>query len=154
LIRAIRAYEALQYSLISLAISESMHKMNNLEYSFIVNELTLKVVGKHFNRIRKLSENIYRMKIGTTEIICELGMRLHETMLIEKTEQTDKFVEKAGKELDNARLTSIIQVNKDRIVSFVFDNTSLVFEMFGEGNAILVRDGDRKSTRLNSSHIR
>lgn len=118
-----------------------MHKMNNLEYSFIVTELTPKVVGRHFNRIRKISDNIYRLKIGSTEIICELGVRLHETMLIEKTEQTDKFVEKAGKELDNAKLTSIIQVNRDRIVSFVFDNTTLVFEMFGEGNAILVRDG-------------
>ncbi len=117
-----------------------MHKMNNLEYSTMVKELS-HLVGKHFNRMRKIGQNIYRLKIGTTEILCELGIRIHQTMIIESSELTDKFVEKVGKELDNARLLSLEQVNKDRIVAFNFDKGSLIFEMFGEGNAVLVRDG-------------
>jgi predicted ribosome quality control (RQC) complex YloA/Tae2 family protein len=118
-----------------------MHKMNNLEYSFIVKELSQKIVGRHFDRIRKIGESLYRMKIANVEIICELGVRVHETMLIESTDLTDKFVEKIKKELDNAKLLSFGQVNKDRIVEFVFDKGTIVFEMFGEGNAILVKDG-------------
>jgi predicted ribosome quality control (RQC) complex YloA/Tae2 family protein len=117
-----------------------MHKMNNLEYSTMVKELS-GLVGKHFNRIRRIGQSTYRLKIGTTEILCELGIRIHQTMIIESSEMTDKFVEKVGKELDNARLLSLEQVNKDRIVAFNFDKGSLIFEMFGEGNAILVRDG-------------
>lgn len=118
-----------------------MHQMSALEYSFIVGELAPRVVGKHFSRIRKLGENIYRMKIGTSEIVCELGVRIHETRYVEEAVEGDKFAEKANKELDNAKLLSLEQLNNDRIVSFVFDRGSLVFEMFGDGNAILVRDG-------------
>ena len=118
-----------------------MHQMTNLEYSFIVAELAPRVVGKHFGRIRRLGDGIYRMKIGTTEILCELGVRMHETRRVEESPEPDKFVEKAGKELDNARLMSLEQVNNDRIISFTFDKGTLVFEMFGDGNAILVRNG-------------
>jgi predicted ribosome quality control (RQC) complex YloA/Tae2 family protein len=115
--------------------------MSVLEYAFMVKELAPKVTGKHFNRIRKLADGVYRLKIGSTEILCELGTRMHETMLIEPTEQTDKFAEKTAKELDNARLLAVAQINNDRIISFEFDRASLIFEMFGDGNAILVRDG-------------
>ena len=118
-----------------------MHVMSNLEYSFLVKELSSALVGKHFGRIRKLREGLYRMKIGGSEILCELGVRINITRYIEESKETDKFVEKAEKELDNARLISITQINNDRIVSFDFDKGSLIFEMFKGGNAILVRDG-------------
>jgi len=104
-------------------------------------ELAPRVVGKHFGRIRKLGDNIYRMKIGTTEVLCELGVRIHETRYISETAEGDKFAEKVAKELDNSRLVSLEQVNNDRILSFVFEKGTLIFEMFGKGNAVLVRDG-------------
>jgi len=118
-----------------------MHKMTNLEYSFIIKELTPLLIGKHLRRIRKLDEGIYRFKIGEHEVLCQSGVRIHITRRIEASEQIDKFADKAGKELDNARLLGIKQINSDRIVSFDFDKGSLIFEMFGEGNAILVHDG-------------
>jgi predicted ribosome quality control (RQC) complex YloA/Tae2 family protein len=118
-----------------------MHIMSNLEYSFLVAELSRQLVGKHFSRIRKLGEGIYRMKISTSEILCELGVRLHATKYLEEAEESDKLTEKINKELDNAKLLKIEQLNNDRIVSFIFDKGSLVFEMFGEGNAVVVRDG-------------
>jgi len=117
-----------------------MHIFSSLDYSFLVNELARSLNGKHFNRMRKLGESIYRLKIGTSEIICELGIRIHFTKYIEPTED-DKFTEKLNKELDNAKLLSIEQINNDRIVAFQFDKGSLIFEMFGKGNAVLVRDG-------------
>jgi len=118
----------------------NMHKMSNLEYSFIVRELGQALNGKHFGRIRKIGESIYRMKFAGVEVICELGVRIHSTKYIEPAE-SDKFTEKVEKELDNARLSEIKQINNDRIVSFVFDKGELIFEMFGNGNAILVNDG-------------
>jgi len=118
-----------------------MHQMTSLEYSFLVNELAPKLAGKHFGRIRKLADGIYRMKIGTMELLCGLGVRMHETKYIEKTDETDHFAEKAAKELDNAKLISVEQLNSDRIVAFNFDKGSIIFEMFGEGNAVLARGG-------------
>lgn len=117
-----------------------MHIMSGLEYSFITTELS-RLVNKHFNRIRRLGGKTYRMKLGSEEILCELGVRIHATRYIEPPAEGDKFTEKVNKELDNARLLRIEQINQDRILSFVFDKGSLVFEMFGQGNAILVRDG-------------
>jgi predicted ribosome quality control (RQC) complex YloA/Tae2 family protein len=117
-----------------------MRKMSNLEYSFIVTELS-SVVGKHFQRIRKLGEATYRMKIGNAEILCQLGVRLHRTKYIEEAGPSDRFVQRLEKELDNAKLLSIEQVNEDRIVAFDFDKGRLILEMFGEGNAVLVREG-------------
>ncbi|MFH1785684.1 MAG: NFACT family protein [Candidatus Micrarchaeota archaeon] len=116
-----------------------MHRMTNFEYSFLVDELSI-LTGKHFDRIRKLDDGIYRIKISNHEILCELGTRIHFTNYIEKSEQTDKFTEKVAKELDNAKLKEIKQINKDRIVMFDFDKGQLIFEMFGEGNAILVNN--------------
>jgi len=117
-----------------------MHAMSALEYSSIIGELR-PVIGKHFDRIRKLGEKTYRMRIGSIEILCELGVRMHATRYLEEGQEADKFAEKLSKELDNARLLAVEQINNDRIISFVFDRGSLIFEMFGKGNAILVRDG-------------
>ncbi|NYZ74184.1 NFACT family protein [Candidatus Micrarchaeota archaeon] len=118
-----------------------MHVMSSMEYSFIISELAPSLSGKRFSRIRKIGEKTYRMKIGSTEVLCELGVRMHATMYLEESQDTDKFAEKINKELDNARLLAIEQINKDRIVSFVFDRASLIMEMFGDGNAVLVCDG-------------
>lgn len=118
-----------------------MHKMTNLEYSFIIAELLPALTGKHMRRIKKLGEGIYRLKIGDREVLAQSGVRLHFTQLIEKSDISDKFAEKAEKELDNAKLIRIEQINQDRIISFVFDKGLLIFEMFGDGNIILVRDG-------------
>jgi len=117
-----------------------MYKMTNLDYSFIVKELSA-LAGKHFSRIRKLGEGLYRMKIGSTEILSENGIRLHATKYIEEAGIPDKFVQKVSKELDNAKLLSVEQINNDRVVSFNFNMGQLVFELFSDGNIILVRDG-------------
>lgn len=119
-----------------------MQKMDNLDYSFMVRELSKKLIGRHFNRIRRIGEGVYRVKIGSLEVLCELGVRIHLTRFLEEAEPPDRFVQKMEKELDNAKLISIEQVNLDRIISFVFNRGSLVFEMFGKGNIILVREGN------------
>ena len=116
-----------------------MRIMSNLEYSFIVSELQ-PLVGKHFDKIRKVPLG-YRFRIGDVNLFVQPGIRLHRTVYIEETETEDKFVQKTNAELDNARLLSIRQINNDRIIGFSFDKGDLIFEMFGKGNCILVKDG-------------
>lgn len=117
-----------------------MHKMTTLEYSYLVRELGSKLTGKYFSRIKKLSDDTYRLKIGDYELLCQLGIRLHITKYIEEAKNSDQFAEKVSKELDNARIKTIRQINNDRIISIDFERGSIVFEMFGEGNIIFVKD--------------
>nr|QNO54432.1 hypothetical protein IPKNHHKO_00006 [Methanosarcinales archaeon ANME-1 ERB7] len=113
--------------------------MTNLEYSRIVEELQ-PLVDRHFTKI-SLAGSAYRMKIGSTSIICEPGVRLHITKYIDKETTLDSFCQKVRKELDNSRLTAVSQVNNDRVILLDFRAGSLYFEMFGKGNIILVQDG-------------
>ena len=117
-----------------------MHKMSNLEYWVVVEELKPKILNKHLRKFKKMGEKSYRIRISDTDIIIELGIRLHETKRIEQVDIKDKFTEKVDKELDNKRLLAIDLINNDRIVRFSFDGYSLIFEMFGEGNVILVKN--------------
>lgn len=118
-----------------------MRKMNNLEYSFMADELARALANRHFSRIRKMGESTYRMKIAGFEVLIELGARIHLTRYMEEPGPNDKFAEKVQKELDNARLLSVSQLNKDRIMQFEFDKGKLIFEMFGAGNAVFTRGG-------------
>jgi predicted ribosome quality control (RQC) complex YloA/Tae2 family protein len=118
--------------------------MSNLEYIAVIRELQ-PLLGKRFDRIRKLPGGTYRMKIGDMEIIIEPGIRLHKTKYVEESDTSDQFVQKSEAELENSHLISVQQINNDRIIEFQFaqgeERKSLVFEMFGKGNCILVKDG-------------
>jgi len=112
--------------------------MNNIEYTFVVRELQT-LIGKHFENAYSPSESSLRIRIGGTDIICEPGKRLHITKYIEEGELT-AFAKILRKELENARLKDVYQYNNDRVIVLDFNNAKLIFEMFANGNAILVKD--------------
>ncbi|MBI5223029.1 NFACT family protein [Candidatus Micrarchaeota archaeon] len=119
-----------------------MHIMSSLEYSRIIEELLPKIIGKHFSRIRKIGENAYRIKIGDIEVYFELGVRMNATKYIERIDERESMTDKISKELDNVRLVEIEQPNKDRLIVLKFSNMyQIIFEMFGKGNMILVKEG-------------
>lgn len=128
-----------------------MRSMENLEYSTIVAELQT-LIGKHFSNIQMPGEGKYRLRIGSTDILAELGKRLYITRYIEEPLEADQFAKKVKKELDNSRLVSVEQKNNDRIVVFEFECgkdesgkkqiLSLIFEMFAKGNAIIISGKD------------
>jgi len=124
-----------------------MRAMSSLEYAAVVQELQ-PLLGRRFGRMRRLPGGIYRMKIGDAEIIIEPGIRLHRTKYMEETETQDQLAQKADSELENAKLSSVRQVNDDRIVEFGFEarkaesgSAKIVFEMFGKGNVVFVENG-------------
>lgn len=117
-----------------------MNEPTALEYSVLVRELK-KLEGKHLSNIYRMGQRRYRMKIGSENIIIEPGKRMNTTKYIGENSTPDTFVQKLKKELKNKRILKINQVNNDRIVEFVFDFGSLIFEMFGKGNVVFIRDG-------------
>lgn len=115
--------------------------MTTNEYRCILEECKEKIIGKRIDKFRKIRENLYRVKIGENEYIIEPGIRFHPTKYIEKTEDKDNLCEKISKEIGNSKVNSIEQINEDRIIEISTSQGSLILEMFGKGNVVLVRDG-------------
>ena len=116
-----------------------MRTMNNIEYAFVIKELA-QLIGKHFENVYSVDENRLRIKIGGKDIICEPGKRIHITRYVEDSCELSGFAKNLRKELENARLKDVYQYNNDRVIVFDFNNKKLIFEMFADGNAILVEE--------------
>ncbi len=118
--------------------------MENLEYSFIVNELK-PAEGRHFSNAYRISEGKYRIRIGDIQLTLEPGVRLNIAKYLPESMEPDQIVLQMKKILDNSKLTSVSQYSGDRVVIFEFEsrdgNATLVFEGFGKGNLVLVKDG-------------
>ncbi len=117
-------------------------EMVGIEYCHLAKELDRLLAGKRLQKFQKIRESVYRMRFEKYDVLCELGRRMHITQYLEESEEADSFVQKAKKELVGKRLLAVRQLNRDRIIQFLFDDRSLVFEMFKKGN-ILVLSGNR-----------
>lgn len=117
-----------------------MREMYGIEYWYLAQELNRILANKRFQKIQKIADGIYRLRFEKNDVICELGKGIYITKYIEETEEADNFVEKVRKELKNWRLVEVKQLNNDRIIEFRFDGFSIIFEMFREGNVILLKD--------------
>ncbi|MEK6982079.1 MAG: NFACT family protein [Candidatus Micrarchaeota archaeon] len=121
-----------------------MRSLTSLEYSYLVENEFKKLIGKHFSKVQRISETKLRFKIGDTDLIFECGIRIHQTKYMEEVEEPTGLELLLKKYLDNAKLLDVYQHNKDRIIAFNFqagkEKCSLVFEMFGKGNMILVQN--------------
>lgn len=115
--------------------------MTTNEYRCVLDECRERIVGKRIDKFRKVRDNLYRIKIGESEYIIEPGVRFHPTKYIEKTEDKDNLCEKISKEIGNSKVNSIEQINEDRIIEITTNQGSLILEMFGKGNIILVKEG-------------
>jgi predicted ribosome quality control (RQC) complex YloA/Tae2 family protein len=111
--------------------------MSGLEYFFLCKELS-PLVGRRLSKIQLIGERIFRLKFGDAEILAEPGKRMHLTRYVKEAEEANSFVEFAKKYLDNKILRGIGLIGTDRIVKFDFGEVSLIFEMFGKGNLMLV----------------
>lgn len=82
---------------------------------------------------------------GRAELYCRAGkwLCLHEVPA--KPESPTPFATVLRKSLDNARILKVEQHGFDRVVTFTLDRSGeaqLVFELFGKGNVVLVREGN------------
>jgi len=122
-----------------------MRTLSNLEYTYLCKELQ-SLVGRRLDKFYELGEageGKFRMKFGDADLVCELGKRMNITKYIEPApESPSNFAMGVRKELDGRKLASISQHGFDRVLVFEFENSpSMVFEMFGKGNLVLVQDG-------------
>ncbi len=117
--------------------------MENIEYAYVLAEMK-GLVGNSFEKISEIEKGKLQMKIGKERITIELGKRMNIAYYINEGDTDHPFVQKVRKELKGARLTKIEQKEKDRVIAFYFEREGeklLIFEMFGDGNSILVSQG-------------
>ena len=120
--------------------------MSNFEYGFLADELSSALLGKRFEKAYELGTDKFRISFGQADLIVELAKRMHITKYIEKSpEKPSDFAMGMRKYLDGAKLSSVKQLNRDRILVFEFERRmgytlakfSLIFEMFAKGNLLI-----------------
>ncbi len=115
-------------------------QMENLEYGRVCKELQT-LVGAHFDNVYQIGEKTFRLKIGKADLICTLGLRLHETKYVPKeTGEITNIIEYLRSKIRGARLSFLRQAGDDRIVQIGIEgekgNFVMILEMFGKGNLI------------------
>lgn len=130
-----------------------MRSMENIEYAYVLAEIK-GLVGNSFEKMSEIEKGKLQMKIGKERITIELGKRMNISHYINEGDSDHPFIQKLRKELKGARLTKIEQKEKDRVIVFYFEREEeklLIFEMFGEGNSILVSQGKTLACYKNES---
>ena len=99
--------------------------------------------GGHIQQLRGVGENMFVLKIhthaGTKELLIALPGLITETTHKWKAEESQpSFVNATKKEMDNAKIENITQAGLDRILKIETNTGTLVIELFGDGNLLLL----------------
>ncbi|MCK4319288.1 NFACT family protein [Candidatus Micrarchaeota archaeon] len=117
-----------------------MRKMENLEYSYFINELRI-LENSFFKKAFEPSPGIIQLRFRAGELLIHLGTAMYFSKHIASEKEPTSFIMKLRKELENRKLLSVFQHKKDRIIIFSFGEKELIVEMFGNGNLILTENG-------------
>jgi predicted ribosome quality control (RQC) complex YloA/Tae2 family protein len=130
----------------------------------VVHELRETIQDSRVNNIYQLDDKTLLLKLHKTDkpafsLILGAGKRLHLTSYVsEKPETPPAFCMALRKYLRNARLTSLEQYEFERVVLLKFKTKTgvvqLVLELFGDGNFILVSEGNRILQALTYKRMR
>lgn len=121
-----------------------MQLLSNIDYFFLVKELNERLAGAYLNHVYLLENEAYRFKFhkkeaGEQNLVLELGAYCAlQGEFAKASSESNAFVNVARQYLDNAKVKQVKQLNFDRILSIEFNNKTLIFEMFAEGNLLLL----------------
>jgi len=119
----------------------------NLTLSFLVSELEPAVKNAFVSKVQDLPQGWLKLKLSTGQgnrdlIIAPEAVFLSEYRL-DARKQSSGFGAFLNSRLKNKKIQSIGQWNNERILVIEFGELSLVIELFGEGNAVLL-DSEKK----------
>jgi predicted ribosome quality control (RQC) complex YloA/Tae2 family protein len=123
------------------------NSMSSFDLTTVVQELQILVGGrfdKAFQKGDELAIRVSSKDIGKKEVFSKVGKWLILRDPVKGEGHPGTFAMVLRKHLSNARLTNIEQHDFDRVAVFDFkkkENFQLIFELFGRGNVVLVREG-------------
>ncbi len=126
-----------------------MRELTSLELGAVVAELRPRIANSFLKKFYDLGDNAFRMSFhgpeGNTEVYCRLLNALNETGFKEEVGEATNFARAVRKRIEDSKLLDVRQHGSDRIVIFEFGarggRYSLVIEMFGKGNLVVIKDG-------------
>lgn len=102
-------------------------------------------VDKVYQAVDEVALRINVPGRGKVELYCRAGKWLTLYDLAAKPEAPTPFASALRRNLDNARIAKVEQRGFDRVVVVTLEKAGevrLVYELFGKGNVVLVRDGN------------
>lgn len=128
-----------------------MHELTALEIGIVVSELKGKTEGSYLKKFYDLGNDSFKMvfyKDGrNTVVYCRLGVTFNESTFSEESGPATNFAMAVRKRIEGARVAGIEQYRSDRIIVLHLSNNRqeyrLVFEMFGQGNLVLINQENR-----------
>ncbi|MHA2251453.1 MAG: ribosome rescue protein RqcH [Candidatus Kariarchaeaceae archaeon] len=121
--------------------------LSGIDVRVLVNELSKEIIGSWIVNIYQIPERIFIFKLrkpqqGLQFLLIEPGKRIHLTQFNRIMPKTpSNFTKSLRSHLRDRRINSIIQRDIDRIIVLNIgpdEGSSLIVELFGEGNLILV----------------
>jgi predicted ribosome quality control (RQC) complex YloA/Tae2 family protein len=126
--------------------------MSNVDVAALAGELAASLVGARLEKAYQPAKDqillrIRQRALGRADVLCALGRFLTVTARPpENPDQPSMVAKILRQELTNARVTGVRQVAFDRVLRFDLERgdgpRSLVFELFGDGNMLLLGAGD------------
>jgi predicted ribosome quality control (RQC) complex YloA/Tae2 family protein len=128
-----------------------MHELTALELGIVVDELKERIDSSFLKKFYDLGDDSFKLvfyKGGANAMLyCRLCVTFNETEFSEEAGPATSFAMAVRKRVEGARVTQIEQYGSDRIVVINIENHGeryrLVFEMFGQGNLILLGKDDK-----------
>lgn len=120
-------------------------QITNLTLAYLIKEIEPSVQGAYIKKFQELARDFFRIRLNTKDgakdlLFCPKAIFL-TSYKIGSAEKQGSFVEFARKHLLNKKIVSIEQHGFDRVVILNFDSLSIVFELFSEGNIIIIDKG-------------
>ena len=118
-----------------------MRELTSFDYISLVEEMK-DLTGKRFQKMSVVPGG-YKVKLRGADILFLPPDKLYKTSFSVPSLEPDPFSMKVRKHLEGQKLEEVKVLNVDRIVEMKFEEGSLVFELFREGNVVLL-DGEGK----------
>jgi len=127
---------------------DSMKEINSLEISFLVKKLKKDLVSSKIQKIKQIGPNtfsfeVYKEKKRKYLVISDRTLFLTNENY--ESKETSNFFQILKKHLLNQIIEDVRQHEFDRVIEIETKDYSLIAELFGKGNLILVNKLDRKT---------
>lgn len=117
-----------------------MQLMGNLDVFFLVKELS-SLKGTRLDNVYQTGEKDFRFRFaGKQDLVIRLGECVFLGERKPAPKQPSQFAMLLRKHLRNRRLTSVEQLNFDRLLVLHFDEKAIVIELFSKGNLLLIEE--------------
>lgn len=123
-----------------------MQAIDNLALAYLVLELKPSFEGAFVNKVSEMDSSTLKLKLhtkqGSKDLVIKENIFFFSPFSVQARHGKSNFAASLKKELYNKRITAIEQHSFDRVVEIKLLEHSLVLELLGDGNKILLgKDG-------------